>query len=352
MYGANRRLPTPHTDMMHCRRLLCSGSRSFHIASQLLPNRLREAACGLYAFCREADDLIDQGHNPTLALEELSRRLDAIYVDRPLDSAVDRVLAQIVADHCLPRTLLEALLEGFAWDAQDRRYHTLDDLLDYCARVAGAVGVMMATLMGVREADTLARAADLGTAMQLTNIARDIGEDARNKRLYVPTALLGDQFDREDFLANPTMSPALAAAVRKLLDHAAQLYQRADSGIAALPRQFRSGIYAARLLYSEIGQPIAAGHCDPITSRSIVSGWRKVQLIARARKTNQLSDADHGQAALNANQYLIDAVVENPLGMPLAEPRRFSPSISWTLDLFAALAAREQQALTRQRTLS
>jgi phytoene synthase len=352
MQSANKRLPTPHTDMAHCRRLLCSGSRSFHIASQLLPNRLREAACGLYAFCREADDLIDQGRNPSLALQQLSKRLDAIYIDQPLDYPVDRVLAQIVADHCLPRTLLDALLEGFAWDAQDRHYHTLDELLEYCARVAGAVGVMMATLMGVREADTLARAADLGTAMQLTNIARDIGEDARNGRLYVPTELLEDSFNREDFLAYPAMSPALNSAIAQLLAEAERLYERADSGIAALPRSFRSGIYAARLLYSEIGQAIARDQCDPVTARSIVSGWRKLQLIAKARKATHLCETHHRASALDANQYLIDAVVDNPQGTPLGAPRRFSPSISWTLDLFAALAAREQQAITRQRTLS
>ncbi len=101
---------------------------------------------------------------------------------------------------------LDALLEGFAWDAAGRRYDTLDDLLDYAARVAGAVGAMMAVLMGVRDPALLARACDLGVAMQLTNIARDVGEDARAGRLYLPLAWLREAgIDPDAFLADPAL---------------------------------------------------------------------------------------------------------------------------------------------------
>jgi 15-cis-phytoene synthase len=86
----------------------------------------------------------------------------------------------------LPRELPAALLEGFAWDAAGRYYETIDELHDYCARVAGSVGAMMALIMGVKNKQVLARACELGNAMQLTNIARDVGEDARNGRLYLP----------------------------------------------------------------------------------------------------------------------------------------------------------------------
>ena len=194
----DHQITTPHTDMRECRRLLYHGSRSFHIASRFLPPTLRESACGLYAFCRIADDLVDLGEDPKQALAELHRRLDLIYAGTPKNHSADRVLSQIVTDHQLPRGLLDALLQGFDWDTAGRSYETVDDLCDYGARVAGTVGLMMAILMGVKDHNSLARAADLGVAMQLTNICRDVGEDARAGRLYLPRQLCRDisHFDK------------------------------------------------------------------------------------------------------------------------------------------------------------
>ena len=106
----------------------------------------------------------------------------------PGRARADRALAAVVAQHAIPRALPEFLIEGLAWDVEGRRYETLDELLAYAARVAAAVGAMMSLLMGVREPAALARACDLGVAMQLSNIARDVGEDARMGRLYLPRA--------------------------------------------------------------------------------------------------------------------------------------------------------------------
>ena len=174
-------------DLNACADLLRGGSRSFFAASLLLPRRVHEPATALYAFCRVADDLIDNGGgDPAAALLALRARLDAAYAGRPRPAAADRALAATVLRHAIPRTLLDALLEGFAWDAAARRYDSLADLEAYAARVAGAVGAMMAMLMGERSAEGVARACDLGIAMQLSNIARDVGEDARAGRLYLP----------------------------------------------------------------------------------------------------------------------------------------------------------------------
>ena len=204
-------LPTPSTDMGLCKQQLSNGSRSFYFASHLLPSVMQHAACGLYAFCREADDLVDEGENPKRALELLHNRLDRIYEGKPQYVATDRVLTQIVHTYQMPRELLNALLEGFAWDAEGKLYHSIEDVYDYSARVAGAVGVMMSVLMGVRDAKTLARAADLGTAMQLTNIARDVGEDAQLGRIYLPMdELKAEGVDTDEMLANPTYSRVLA----------------------------------------------------------------------------------------------------------------------------------------------
>lgn len=167
------------SDHAECRAAIRVGSRSFYAASRLLPAGVRRSAFGLYAFCRLSDDAVDLGGGSTDALERLRDRLARAAEGRPLPCPADRAMADLMRRHAISRAVPEALLEGFAWDAEGRTYDTLDGLLDYAARVAGAVGVMMTLLMGERSPEALARAADLGVAMQLTNIARDVGEDAQ-----------------------------------------------------------------------------------------------------------------------------------------------------------------------------
>src|SRR6056297_665129 len=125
-------------DFDHCRNIIKVGSKSFHFASLMLPRDVRQAAFATYAFCRLADEEIDLGHDPIAALEMLSDRLDRIYRGVPADSPIDRAFSHIVHTYALPRELPDALLEGMLWDTQERRYQTIDELLDYAARVAGS----------------------------------------------------------------------------------------------------------------------------------------------------------------------------------------------------------------------
>lgn len=166
-------------DMQFCRDAIRHGSLSFHAASKLLPQSVRDPALALYAFCRLADDEVDLKTEKAAAVLMLKERLELVYAGRPRNAAPDRAFAALVQGYEMPRALPEALLEGLAWDAMERRYDDISDLIAYSARVASAVGVMMSVLMGERNADATARACDLGVAMQLTNIARDVGEDAR-----------------------------------------------------------------------------------------------------------------------------------------------------------------------------
>jgi phytoene synthase len=258
-----------------------TGSLSFHAASRLLPARVREPALALYAFCRVADDAVDEGGDKGAAVLHLRDRLDAVYAGRPADAAADRAFARAVSAHAIPRALPEALLEGFAWDAVGRRYATLSEVLDYSARVAAAVGAMMCLLMGVRDRDALARACDLGLAMQLTNIARDIGEDARAGRLYLP----GDWFapgGAEAFLADPHPSPEIRGMAARLLAEADALYLRAEAGIAALPLSCRPAIWAARLIYAGIGGKVRQNGLDSVTRRARTGRGQKLAWLAGA----------------------------------------------------------------------
>jgi phytoene synthase len=265
-----------------CREMLRGGSRSFFAASYLLPGRIAEPAAALYAFCRVADDAVDLGDGER-GLAQMQERLARVYQGRPVNHAADRAFADVVERMQIPLELPAALLDGFEWDVAGRRYQSLSDLLGYGARVAGTVGAMMTLVMGRRDAGVLARACDLGVAMQLTNIARDVGEDAANGRLYLPREWMAEAgIDPDEWLSSPSHSDALASVVERLLTTAGHLYRRAACGIRELPLPCRPGIHAARLLYAEIGNQLAREGLDSVSVRTVVPFSRKLRLCMDA----------------------------------------------------------------------
>ncbi len=295
-------------DLAACRALLANGSRTFLAASLLLPRAVREPACALYAFCRMADDAVDDVGRDQHAVVRLRERLDRVYRGCPDNIAADRALAVVVTRFAIPRAIPEALLDGFEWDALGTRYDTLEALYAYAARVAGTVGAMMSLLMGVRSAPALARACDLGVAMQLSNIARDVGEDARMGRLYLPRDWLTEAGISPDaWLRNPVFDAALGSVVRRLLDAADALYQRVDAGVAELPPACRPGINAARLLYADIGHEVARRGFNSVDTRAVVSASRKAQLLARALLKPTRRRSGPPPPPLEANRFLVEA---------------------------------------------
>ncbi|AKT37311.1 phytoene/squalene synthase family protein [Chondromyces crocatus] len=306
-----RRSSDAEADLAACKAILQQGSKSFAAASLLLPERVRNPAAAVYAFCRVADDAVDEGVGGLDAVRALEGRLARACAGTPDDGPVDRALARVIEAHQLPRVFLEALLEGFAWDAEGRRYETLSALNAYAARVAGAVGAVMATLMGVRSARALARACDLGVAMQLTNVARDVGEDARRGRLYLPEAWLREAgIAPETWLSAPFFDARVGLLVARLLGTAEALYRRADAGIAMLPRDCRPAIRSASLIYGDIGRVIAAQGFDSVSGRAVTSKRRKGVLLLRALVSPTPSDplALGAEApALSETRFLVEA---------------------------------------------
>lgn len=341
-------LPDPllatSADRAACRAAIRAGSKSFFAASLLLPPSVRTSAYGLYAFCRLSDDAVDEaGGNRAAALARLERRLTAAVAGRPENHPADRALAEVLARHAIPETLPRALLEGLAWDLQGRRYDSLSDLAAYAARVAGAVGAMMTLVMGVRDPHALARACDLGVAMQFTNIARDVGEDARAGRLYLPRAWLAAAgLDTRAFLADPRPDPALEQVVAHLLAAADRLYARAEPGIAALPPACRPAIRAARTIYAEIGRAVEANDLDSVTRRARVSGRRKAGLLARAVLPAPRRDGLEAPP-LSETAFLVEAVLRHPVPAPRRLPAWWDVSgqIVRVLDLIEALEERD-----------
>lgn len=340
-------------DYEACQELMRGGSKTFFAASRLLPSRVRGPAIALYAFCRVADDAIDFSDDRVSALAALNERLRRVYAGDPMAYEPDRALAAVVQEFNLPLELVAALLEGFEWDAEGRRYEAIEDLEAYSARVAGSVGAMMAVVMRARGEQALARACDLGVAMQLTNIARDVGEDARFGRLYLPLAWMREAgLDPDTWLQHPVFDARIATVIGRLIKAADVLYQRSEHGIGQLPRDCRPAIRAARLVYAEIGRELEKAGLDSINHRAVVSGKRKLALLARASGAAIIAPADpkHHFDPLPANQFLVTAA-KLPLGdqaaTPEGSPRRsFEERAQWTAELFERLqradAARTQ----------
>jgi phytoene synthase len=169
-------------------------------------------------------------------------------------------------------------------DVAGRSYQTLEDTLDYCWHVAGVVGTMMAIVMGVAPGDivTLRRAQDLGLGFQLTNIARDIIEDARNGRVYLPADWLAQAGVPVSELTDPRHRPAVAALARKLVEVAEPYYASARWGMAALPFRSAWAVGAARGVYRQIGLDVARRGASAWDTRTSVSGRRKAVLALGA----------------------------------------------------------------------
>jgi phytoene synthase len=323
--------------------MLRAGSRTFFAASLLLPAEVREPASSLYAFCRLADDAVDVEGGHLEVLARLRERLHRAYVGRPYPAAIDRALADVLARHEIPPALPEALLEGFAWDARGRRYEDLPELRAYAARVAGTVGAMMALLMGIRSQETIGRACELGVAMQLSNIARDVGEDARAGRLYLPLRWLREAgIEPEAWLARPRFTPALGLVIERLLGVADELYRRADGGIDQLPLACRPAIRAARLLYAEIGREVRHRGLDSVARRAVVPLPRKLALLARATLATALPGEAEVAPPLDEVRFLVEAAAAAPRRCVEVAPWSLEERLAWLIDLFGRLERRQQ----------
>lgn len=248
---------------------IVKGSKSFRSASRLFDPEVREDAWLLYAWCRACDDAIDgqdHGHgHEDLTPEEQRRRLEGLYdqTRRALagEAMADPTFAafqRVAQRHRLPDRWPLDLIDGFAMDVDHRVYRTIDDVMAYCWHVAGVVGVMMARVMGASDPEVLRRAQDLGLAFQLTNIARDVVEDAENDRVYLPADWLVEAGlePTAEAVADPANRAKVHAVTTRLLMLAEPYYDSARDGLRGLPFRSSMAIAAARGVYREIGRKV------------------------------------------------------------------------------------------------
>jgi len=263
----------------HCRRLTRGASKSFFLAASLLPAPKRRAIEALYAFARTSDDLVDEHADPILTLEQWIRR-----VHDTTDNAdpVLRAWADTCQGYALPRTLADELLAGVGMDLAIDRYRTFDDLQVYCYRVASVVGLLSMHIIGSQEgAEPFA--IQLGIALQLTNILRDIGEDAARGRIYLPQEDLERFGVREADLLNGTPDARFRALMRWEIERAEMLYQSSWRGIAMLHGDGQFAVAAAALLYRGILPKIVANDYDVFTRRAFVPMHEKLLMLPRIR---------------------------------------------------------------------
>lgn len=264
-------------------------SKSFSLASALLPRTARHEVWLLYHWCRRADDMIDHS-DPAMhggLIAHLQRELALIYEGERLADPTLAAFQDVVLRREVPQYYGDELIAGLAMDSRHVTYATFDDLLLYCYRVAGTVGLMMAHVLGVRDPDALRQACDLGVAMQLTNICRDVLEDWNRGRLYLPLDRVHDNGGAgiESHLGGPlpeTYRDALARTVRDLLDEADIFYRRADDGMKALPWRCAFAVRTARLVYAAIATDLQRRNFDVFGGRAFVSKAGKIRRVFSA----------------------------------------------------------------------
>ena len=269
----------------HSRKMIRDGSKSFAGAARLLPTTVRESVYMLYAWCRYCDDQIDAqylGHGipcPKGSAETLARleaQTRAALAGEAVDEPVFIALQRVIRRHAIPERHAFELLRGFKMDVDGRRFNTLEDSLDYCYHVAGVVGVMMAHLMDAREQEALDRAADLGIALQMTNIARDVMDDAEAGRIYLPLDWLQEAAIPVDEIANREHRKRLHEVTRRYLETAELYYESARYGLSWLDPRCAWAIASARGIYREIGRQVLDRGATAWDTRTVVGPTKKV----------------------------------------------------------------------------
>lgn len=264
------------------REVLAKHARSFRWASWFLPDDCRDDAAVVYAFCRLVDDTADETPQPGLARAELERVRAELRRELPARPLVAAFLDVAERTHMDVR-YADELIQGVLSDLGTVAFRTDEELLRYCYRVAGTVGLMMCPILGVREREALAYAIDLGVAMQLTNICRDVLEDARRQRVYLPTQRLNDvEVALGELVAQRARGRDVACVVRDLLLLAERYYHSADAGMRYIPARTRLAILVAARLYRAIGLKLLACGANPLQGRVWIAWPSKVYWVGRA----------------------------------------------------------------------
>ncbi|CAE79594.1 phytoene/squalene synthase family protein [Bdellovibrio bacteriovorus] len=277
---------TLNQDLELHKQSIQKGSKSFALASLFFSKQQKLAAWKLYSWCRYCDDQIDGAAVSTAPrrLQELIQLTRSLPQDPAAMPFQFRGLRDVLSAHHIPAQYPLDLLRGMEMDVQNRRYQTLQDLEEYCYCVAGVVGLMMCHIMGVRSDQALRHAIAMGNAMQLTNICRDIREDANLGRCYLPQEWLKQAGMTETTLFLPEHRGSLVTIQERLLQRADELYAEGFAGLRFLSLRSCWAVLIAAKVYSYIGELIRRDSDRGLTRRIHVSFWKKIVLIGSTAK--------------------------------------------------------------------
>jgi 15-cis-phytoene synthase len=277
----------------HCRQITRTHAKTFYLATRFLPYIKQRSIFSIYALCRYIDDLVDETNDLILSskvnaseLDELldnwQDKLELAYKTGEADNPILIAFADTLNTFHIPKRYPLELMEGVCMDLNKNRYETFDELYDYSYKVASVVGLMTSEVFGYTSDEAIPKAIDLGIAMQLTNILRDIGEDLRRNRIYLPKEDLERFKLTEKDLFEGVMDERFAALMDYQIARARAYYQSADSGIKLLNSDSQLPVYLARHNYSRILDQIEKNKYQVYSKRAFLSTRSKLSILPKA----------------------------------------------------------------------
>ena len=268
----------------YARRITAYHSKSFYFSARMLPKAQRWATYALYGFCRHCDNLIDTPRQRTETeivreIQRLTEELQVAYNTGESQHPIIRAFILVAKAYSIPIEYPLDLLKGVAMDVQQTRYNTFDELSLFCYRVAAVVGLMMTHVLGYKDERAFRYAKQLGIAMQLTNILRDIKEDKDMGRIYLPQKdLMRFGVVEQDILAEK-ITPQLRELMKFHVERADRYYTEAMPGISLLETESQYGVYSAAKIYRGILRKIEDHNYDPFIDRVFVPSTEKIWIL-------------------------------------------------------------------------
>ena len=267
----------------YCQQKAASSGSSFYYSFLFLPPNRRRAITALYAFCREVDDVVDECSDPQIAANKLAwwrQELDRLYAGQP-QHPVTQALKAVLPEFSLPQEQLLEIIDGMEMDLQQTRYLDFKALSLYCYRVASVVGLLAAEIFGFTDRQTQKYAHDLGMAFQLTNIIRDVGEDARRGRVYLPL----DELKRFDVPVADILGARYSENFRKLMEfqieRAEHYYAQAMAQLPAVDRKTQRPGLVMAAIYRTVLEEIKRDGCQVLSQRTSLTPLRKLWIAWR-----------------------------------------------------------------------
>ena len=276
----------------HCRQITREFAKTFYLATRFLPYHKQRSIFAIYALCRFLDNIVDETEDlesdkrlkraeVQTVLSDWKDQLQMTYEGKATGHPILLALADVLRQHNIPISLPFQLIDGVEMDLTKSRYETFDELYDYSYKVASVVGLMVSEVFGYEDDSALTHAVDLGIAMQLTNIIRDVGEDLRRGRIYLPAEDLKRFGVSEQDLLNYRLSKEFKALMKFQVARARMYYQRADTGISLLSEDSRVPVRLARYNYARILDQIETNGYQVFEHRAHLTFTQKMAILPK-----------------------------------------------------------------------